>query len=489
MDVLWPLRKRLRLTFAGQVEGVPAWEDALDQGDDAGYFSPDSPVWKIHGGMTPIAAGIRALLVQALHPGALAGVVEHSNYREDPLGRLAGTIRWIFTVTFGDTTAARAACAYVRRLHEPVTGSYTEASGGAGSYSANDPGLAEWVHLAFTDAFLRSYEAFHGPIPAAAGGADAYVSQWARAGELMGVADPPRTDADLRSRLQAYDDEGQLAGGPRVNEVVSFLRNPPLDPLLLPGYQLLFAAVVDSLPERYRQLLGLRRTGVGLPGGRRLHLPTRLGARATLAVVGTALGKHEPSELAALRRLARIGQPADLTYPDHGLTRLGHAPGGYRTVRRRIRVGTGEEAFRRLADGILAWGLHRGAGLDVPAGTPRAAPGVRVVSRMGFGPLRITAPCRVLWAVEADGAGPRRAGFGYGTLAGHPVAGEESFTAVLEEDGSVWFEVLAYSRPANAVMRAGAPVTERTQELITRRYLRTAALLAGSGGSGGSGDG
>lgn len=478
MDVLSPLRNRLKLTFAGQTEGVPAWEDALDQGDDAGYFAPGSPVWIIHGGMTPIAAGIRALLVQALHPGALAGVVEHSNYREDPLGRLAGTIRWIFTVTYGDTTAARAACSYVRHLHEPVTGSYTDAHGDTGNYSANDPGLAAWVHLAFTDAFLRSYEAFSGPVPAELGGADAYVRQWAIAGELMGVADPPRTEADLRARLQEYDDEGQLAGGTRVDEVVSFLQKPPLDPLLLPGYRLLFAAVVDSLPDRYRELLGLRKPGLDLPGGRRLHIPTRIGARTTLAVVGTALGKHEPSELAALRRLARIGQPGDLTYADHGLTRVGHAPGGYRTVRRRERVGTGEGAFRRLADGILDWEMHRGAGLAVPADTPRAAPGVRVVPVMGIGPVRISAPCRVLWTEEPGGTGPRRAGFGYGTLRGHPVKGEESFTSVLEADGSVWFEVRAYSRPANLLMRAAAPVTEWTQDSITRSYLRSAARLA-----------
>jgi len=71
------------------------------------------------------------------------------------------------------------------------------------------------------------------------------------------------------------------------------------------------------------------------------------------------------------------------------------------------------------------------------------------------------------------------AGFGYGTVAGHPVSGEESFTAVLEEDESVWFEVLAYSRPANLLMRAAAPVAERTQELVTRRYLRAAVRLAG----------
>lgn len=483
MDVLSPLRTRLRLTFAGQVEGVPAWEDALENGDDAGYFAPDSPVWTIHGGMTPIAAGIRALLVQALHPGALAGVMEHSNYREDPLGRLAGTIRWIFTVTYGDTAAARAACDYVRHLHVPVTGSYVDGGGEQRRYSANDPGLAAWVHLAFTDAFLRSFEALNGFLPARLGGADAYVGQWARAGELMGVPHPPRTEAELRAQLQEYDDAGQLAGGPRVAEVVSFLKEPPLDPLLLPGYRLVFASVVDSLPVRYRELLGLAKPGIGLPGGRRLPIPAQAGARATLAVVGKTLGKHEPSEMAALRRLARIGQPADLTYAEHGLTKIGHAPAGYRTVRRRVRVGSGEDAFRRVADGILDWDLHRGAGLTVPEDTPRAAPGVRVVSGMGIGPVRIPAPCRVLWSVEPEGEGPRRSGFGYGTLQGHPVKGEESFTAVLEADGSVWFEVFAYSRPANLLLRAASPVTERTQEHVTRGYLRTAARLA-SGGRG-----
>ncbi|MGJ9403411.1 oxygenase MpaB family protein [Arthrobacter sp. KK5.5] len=299
MDVLAPLRTRLQLTFAGQTDGIPAWETALAEGDDAGHFPPDSAVWAVHGGMTPIAAGIRALLVQALHPGALAGVVEHSDYRADPLARLAGTIRWIFTVTYGDTVAGRRACDHVRKLHVAVTGTYIDGHGTQQAYSANDPALAEWVHLAFTDAFLRSHELFRGPVP---GGADAYVREWAVAGELMGIADPPRTEAALRARLGEYDADGQLAGGPRVQEVVSFLRNPPLDPLLLPGYRLLFAAVVDTLPPRYRELLGLRRP--------RVRLPLVPAGRAALAVVGAALGKRSPSELAARRRLARLGAAA-----------------------------------------------------------------------------------------------------------------------------------------------------------------------------------
>lgn len=287
------------MTFAGQSEGIPAWETALEEGDDAGYFSPESAVWAVHSSMTPVASGIRALLTQALHPGVLAGVVDHSDYRSDPLARLAGTIRWIFTVTYGDTTAARRASARVRRVHSSVTGTYVSGRGEFLPYSANDPALAEWVHIAFTDAFLRTYEAFHGPV---SGGADAYVSEWALAGELMGVVDPPRTEAALRARIGAYDAAGELAGGPRVDSVVAFLRRPPLDPLLRPGYAVLFNAVLGTMPRRHLDLLGLERPHLGP-----VPLPMTAAAKATLAVVGRALGPVGPSQAAARRRLARLG--------------------------------------------------------------------------------------------------------------------------------------------------------------------------------------
>lgn len=298
MALLTPLQNRLRRTFTGRTDRVPDWELALAEGEDAGYFRPGSAVWAVHGSMATIPAGVRALLTQALHPGALAGVVEHSDYRNDPLGRLAGTIRWIFTVTYGDTAAARRASDHVRRLHEGVRGTYTGADGVVRPYSANDPQLTEWVHLAFTDAFLRCHERWGGPIP---GGPDAYVREWAVAGELMGVADPPRSVAELDARILAF--APQLTGGPRVDDVVRFLRRPPLDPVLVPGYRALFAAVVDSLPPRHLELLGLERTRLGP-----LALPTRQAAGLTLAVVGRALGDRGPSESAARRRLERLGR-------------------------------------------------------------------------------------------------------------------------------------------------------------------------------------
>lgn len=299
------MRSSLLYTFSGDRSGqVPDWQLELADGEDPGYFGPDSAVWTVHGGMSTIPAGIHALLVQALHPGALAGVAEYSDYRSDPFARLAGTIRWIFTVTYGSTGQAREACDHVRRLHVPVRGEYTAGDGTRRRYSANDPALSEWVHLAFTDAFLSAYEHFVGPVPAPPGtpegisGADVYVAEWAVAGELMGVQDPPRSRAALKQRLQDHDDGRQLSGGARVQEVVGFLKDPPLESNLKPGYRALFLAVVDSLPSRYRELTGLRGTPV--------PALTQAAGRLTLRVVGRALPRPGPAEQAARRRRDRL---------------------------------------------------------------------------------------------------------------------------------------------------------------------------------------
>lgn len=83
--------------FSGDPQGTPDWVRALETGDDEGWFGPGSAVWEVHSGIPTVVAGIRALLMQTLHPGAMAGVHDHSRYREDPLGRLAGTVRWVLT--------------------------------------------------------------------------------------------------------------------------------------------------------------------------------------------------------------------------------------------------------------------------------------------------------------------------------------------------------------------------------------------------------
>ena len=198
-------RRELRGTFSNNSATIPQWELDLEKGEDGGYFGPDSAAWAVHGSMTTLVAGIQSLLIQALHPGALAGVHDHSSYRSDPLGRLAGTIQWIFTISYGDTQAARTASNKVLRIHEYITGSYTANNGEVRPYTANDPDLLRWVHLAFTQAFLATHEAYGAPIAA---GADAYVADWAVAGTLMRVASPPTTVAELQAQLAAFSHQG-----------------------------------------------------------------------------------------------------------------------------------------------------------------------------------------------------------------------------------------------------------------------------------------
>jgi uncharacterized protein (DUF2236 family) len=286
-------RSHLLVTLSGNDEGRPAWVGTMEQGDDAGFFGPGSASWAVHGGMATMVAGIRALLMQTLHPGAMAGVHDWSRYREDPLGRLSGTIQWLVTVTFAASEQAERESARVGKFHDRVAGRYVDASGVDREYSAGDPELLSWVHVVFTDAFLASHRLWGGPIP---GGADGYVREWAKAGELVGVQDPPRSDAELAAQLTAFSDAGVLMGGDRVAEAVRFIRNPPLRRGMMPFYRIMFAGAVASIPVQYRRMLGLRRS----------PLPVVWATGAVLGLVRLLLGASSTSEDAARARIARL---------------------------------------------------------------------------------------------------------------------------------------------------------------------------------------
>ncbi|WP_243064673.1 oxygenase MpaB family protein [Humibacter sp. RRB41] len=294
-----PLRARLQETLSGQQTGLPDWISEFEHGTDAGYFGPGSAVWAVNGGMSTLVAGVRALLMQALHPGALAGVYDWSRFREDPLGRLSGTIRWIFTVSYGDTTQAVHGSEWVKRLHERVVGDYVDGHGHPARYAANDPDLARWVHLAFTDAFLSTYEIWGSGVP---GGSDAYVDEWAIAGELMGVVDPPRTRAELKAALHGYADAGELRCDDHTREVVRFVRRAPLRRSLRPSYAVLFGGAVSSLEPRFRELLGLRMPHLGP-----IQLPVRAVTGLVLRGAGSLLGEQTAGERAARVRLEALG--------------------------------------------------------------------------------------------------------------------------------------------------------------------------------------
>ncbi|GGY05390.1 DUF1990 family protein [Streptomyces anandii] len=154
---------------------------------------------------------------------------------------------------------------------------------------------------------------------------------------------------------------------------------------------------------------------------------------------------------------------ADFTYEEVGATReQGHCPPGFHPLHVRTRIGEGEEVFRRACEAVLTWEMHRAVGVGVDTPADRAAPGVDVTVSLA---AVVKAPCRVVWTVEE----PRRAGWAYGTLPGHPETGEESFLVERTGDGTVWLTVTAFSRPAKWYARAGGPATRGLQHAYARR--------------------
>ncbi len=175
------LSRRFRKLLSGDPNGVPRWLGVVAEGDEAGYFVPTDAPWVVHADFGTLVGGIRALLMQALHPGSLTGVKNHSRYESDPLGRLAGTIRWLTVTTFGSKTAVANEASRVNRLHDRVQGEYTKGTGETIPYKAADKDLLLWVHIAFMESFLVAHQMYSSkPIPKgnAASGADNYVAQW-----------------------------------------------------------------------------------------------------------------------------------------------------------------------------------------------------------------------------------------------------------------------------------------------------------------------
>ncbi|MFB8071332.1 DUF1990 family protein [Streptomyces californicus] len=174
------------------------------------------------------------------------------------------------------------------------------------------------------------------------------------------------------------------------------------------------------------------------------------------------------------------------TYPETGATRHGLLPRGYHHLHHRAPVGRGEADLAAAGAAITEWRMHRASGAGVEASARRAEPGGDVRVSLGLGPLRFTAPCEVVWTAYGEEG---RTGFAYGTLAGHPERGEECFVVELADDGTVWFTVLAFSRPAAWYTRLAGPLVPQVQRWYARRLGRTLRRLVagGRGASGGPG--
>lgn len=167
---------------------------------------------------------------------------------------------------------------------------------------------------------------------------------------------------------------------------------------------------------------------------------------------------------------------ASFTYQEVGATRDGSFPPGYGRVCRDVLLGHGREVYDRAVDGLFDWRMHRAAGFTFLGNVLEAAPGVVIVMRFGWWPVRLTIPCRVVYVIGE----PDRAGFAYGTLPGHPECGEESFVVSIVDQGEVHFRICAFSRPVSVMAKIGGPITRMAQERVTDRYANALKAIASS---------
>lgn len=235
-------------------------------------FEPDSPIRMVHADVVAMmVGGMRALLLQMLHPAALQGVLDHSDFREDVEGRLRRTARFIATTTYGHCDEAARAVARVNTIHGRVHGTLPDGT----AYSATDPRVLAWVHLAEATSFLEAYLAYADPaMPGSA--QDRYFAQSAVVAGMLGAAPVPRSRAEAAALLGEM--RGELHGGPAAREVAAFLLEGGDG--RRPGRitRTLGIAAVDLLPPFARTMLGLHRPGIG-------GLPAIVGTRAMAGAV------------------------------------------------------------------------------------------------------------------------------------------------------------------------------------------------------------
>jgi uncharacterized protein (DUF2236 family) len=231
----------------------------------------------------------------------MAGVHDHSRYASDPIGRLSGTVRWVVTTTFGATETVSNETSRVSRLHTRVTGEYQPGNPPEETrqYSAHDEDLIAWVHVVFTDAFLRAHREWGGEIPTereGETGEDRYVREWAEAGRQMGMTNPPTSVAELEQMIEDF--RPTLRADDRVREALTFLTKPPLPRLARLPYSILVGGAIVTIDPEYREMLGLKKP----------WWPASFLTRVMLVIISRTLGTESTSRKRAQERIDRLEQ-------------------------------------------------------------------------------------------------------------------------------------------------------------------------------------
>jgi uncharacterized protein (DUF2236 family) len=277
------LVERSAAAYASSVPEHPA---------DDGFFGPGSVTWRLTTDLSSPIAGLRALTVQALHPLAMAGVDQHSDWRSDPVGRLAATSSYLTIVSVGDKATAERVSERVRRVHEHVRG--VDAVTGQ-PYAAGDPALLLWVHAAFVDSNIAAAQLFGSPLTAV--DADRYVAEMVAAAKLVGVPTDmvPASVAELERYIESV--RPILRATPAARESMAYLLDPPgLDPDVAEIWQDIREGTIASLPDWARDMYGYSMAGP-LTDARRTEIRQALGILDTVFL-------GEPGVLEARQRLA-----------------------------------------------------------------------------------------------------------------------------------------------------------------------------------------
>ena len=243
-----PLRRllvrRVQAVFNDRARG----EAPVVRSDHA-LYPRDSVIWRVHGDVTTMMiGGVTALLLQMLHPAALAGVWDHSTFRDDMLGRLRRTARFIAVTTFGERGEAEAAILRVRQVHERVRGELSDGT----PYAAGDPELLAWVHVCEAIGFLDAWIAFGDPAMPMAD-QDTYFAQAGEVARALGADPIPQTRAGAEALITRF--KPALVANARSREVARMVLNQPAPSLAaMPVQQLLMQAAVEILPPWARQM-------------------------------------------------------------------------------------------------------------------------------------------------------------------------------------------------------------------------------------------
>jgi uncharacterized protein (DUF2236 family) len=287
----------LRDAIAGQVLRLVGRRSGdtpfLESTADAGFFGPESACWRVHGDFTAMMiGGVAALLLQMLHPRALAGVWDHSDFRKDMTGRLRRTARFIAGTTYGSADEATALIAHVQAIHDRVRGTLPDGT----PYSANDPDLLTWIHVAEVSSFLAAYLRYRDPdFPPA--DQDRYYAETAIVAEKLGATQVPKSRAAVEAYLREV--RPQLLYDHRTVEVArALLDQRAASPAIAPFMRLIFQAAQDLLPGWAAQMHGFRVAPVSRPA-------VRAAARSLGRLLRWAL--QNGVETRARRRAAELG--------------------------------------------------------------------------------------------------------------------------------------------------------------------------------------